>query len=63
MLFSDNGQCFIQLYSKENIDSIGIIVPITDLQNTTNYDELEDGTESSQGIESTQSILVVLPLE
>ena len=63
MLFSDNGQCFIQLYSKENIDSIGIIVPITDLQNTTNYDELEDGTQSSQGIESTQSILVVLPLE
>lgn len=63
MLFSDNGQCFIQLYSKENIDSIGIIVPITDLQNTTNYDELEDGTESSQGVEPTQSILVVLPLE
>lgn len=63
MLFSDNGQCFIQLYSKENIDSIGIIVPITDLQNTTNYDELEDGTESSQGIESTQSILAILPLE
>lgn len=63
MLFSDNGQCFIRLYSKENIDSIGIIVPITDLQNTTNYDELEDGTESSQGVEPTQSILVVLPLE
>lgn len=63
MLFSDNGQCFIRLYSKENIDSIGIIVSITDLQNTTNYDELEDGVESSQGIESTQSILVVLPLE
>lgn len=63
MLFSDNGQCFIQLYSKENIDSIGIIVPITDLQNTINYDELEDGTGSSQGIESTQSILAILPLE
>lgn len=63
MLFSDNGQCFIQLHSKENIDSIGIIVPITDLQNTTNYDELEDGAESSQGVEPTQSILVVLPLE
>lgn len=63
MLFSDNGQCFIRLYSKENIDSIGIIVSITDLQNTTNYDELEDGVESSQGIESTQSILAILPLE